>query len=540
MNLDDKEPQKGCVLVIDDELPNRLYIKKIIEKLDYRVLLAADGPSGIALAEEHLPDLVLVDVVMPKMSGYVVCAIMQKHKQLQQIPIIMVTAKTSIEDLEKGFKLGVVDYIRKPFNPRELRARVKMTLDLKMANDRMLHWQKQMTEQLKLAGVIQRSMMDLDPIFFKNMIVRKANEPSLNVGGDMFDVISLGGGRLCVYMADVCGHGVGPAMIAFLLKAMMTDLMASHPNAPPHKICNMLNERFGSYVTDSAIYATFFIALYEPLTNCWTCLSCGHPPPVYLTPFGESKTSLFMKGGGMPIGLAQLFGEAYTKDDEVIITTEPGSFLFLYTDGLIETLHDETDEECGMAGLTAAIRKVIVEDHSSDWANDVLMNLAENGYELGTDDCSAIAIKLLPQNSLILETKCPVEKKAIIALSKEVEAQVLDNFWPQETAHAIQLLILEHGMNVVQHGRVDARNSISVCAWIDGDLFRFWMQDSGRSWKHETFFSRADVPEGAPEHGRGLLIIKRIASSIDIYRRHNKNAYVFTVAKQFKIDSIKK
>ena len=132
---------EGLILVIDDEFPNRVYLRKLLQKRGCTVLLASNGEEALQLAQERLPDVILVDVVMVGMDGFEVCRRLKANKSTASIPAIMVTAKTSIDDLEKGFEYGASDYIRKPFNPRELLARVKTALALKNAQDKLLQWQ---------------------------------------------------------------------------------------------------------------------------------------------------------------------------------------------------------------------------------------------------------------------------------------------------------------------------------------------------------------------------------------------------------------
>lgn len=118
----------GRVLVVDDELPNRAYLKKILTAHGCEVLEASDGAIALQLVRAHKPDLALVDVIMPGISGYEVCQTIKSDPALQEIPVIMVTARTDITDIERAFLLGASDYIRKPFNPRELIMRVRTAL----------------------------------------------------------------------------------------------------------------------------------------------------------------------------------------------------------------------------------------------------------------------------------------------------------------------------------------------------------------------------------------------------------------------------
>ncbi len=116
------------ILVIDDQHDNVFILQDRLDLEGFKVITAYDGPAGIDLAEEHKPDLILLDVMMPKMSGYEVCEKLTKQNSTKDIPIILLTALNNAEDTAKGFAAGAFDFIKKPFNRIELLARIKSAL----------------------------------------------------------------------------------------------------------------------------------------------------------------------------------------------------------------------------------------------------------------------------------------------------------------------------------------------------------------------------------------------------------------------------
>jgi len=117
------------VLVIDDEAPIRLLCRVNLEAEGMVVLEASDGPSGLALAQEQLPDLVLLDVMMPGLDGWSVAEHMLEGEETARIPIIFLTARAEFRDRARGLDIGGVDYITKPFNPVELAPLVRGLLE---------------------------------------------------------------------------------------------------------------------------------------------------------------------------------------------------------------------------------------------------------------------------------------------------------------------------------------------------------------------------------------------------------------------------
>jgi len=116
------------VLVIDDEAPIRLLCRVNLEAEGMHVLEAADGPSGLDEAREHLPDVVLLDVMMPGLDGWRVAEQLLEDDRTSEIPIIFLTARAEFRDRARGLDIGGVDYVTKPFNPLELAPLVRELL----------------------------------------------------------------------------------------------------------------------------------------------------------------------------------------------------------------------------------------------------------------------------------------------------------------------------------------------------------------------------------------------------------------------------
>ncbi|CAN2039979.1 two-component system, cell cycle response regulator [Candidatus Magnetomoraceae bacterium gMMP-15] len=122
---------KTNILIVDDTTENLYLLKRILNKEGYKVQTAIDGPMALDGVQEELPDLILLDIMMPGMSGYEVCENLKKDERTRDIPVIFITAKADTKSIVNGFERGGVDYIIKPFNRMELLARVKTHLKLK-------------------------------------------------------------------------------------------------------------------------------------------------------------------------------------------------------------------------------------------------------------------------------------------------------------------------------------------------------------------------------------------------------------------------
>lgn len=126
---------KELVLVADDLEFNRMLLRGVLEQDGYEVVEAENGVAANRLAKEARPGLILLDVNMPGIDGYETCSVLRTAPETKTIPVIFITARTSTEDVVRGFKAGAVDYVGKPFQPEELLARVRTHIELRRARE---------------------------------------------------------------------------------------------------------------------------------------------------------------------------------------------------------------------------------------------------------------------------------------------------------------------------------------------------------------------------------------------------------------------
>ncbi len=141
---------KMSILAIDDVALNLDLLVDILDPF-YNVSATISGKDALIMMEENIPDLILLDIMMPEMDGYEVCERIKKNKNWENIPIIFLTAKNETEDIVRAYKLGAADYLSKPFNPPVLLARVKAHLEIYESRDII---KKQNAEQKELLHVL--------------------------------------------------------------------------------------------------------------------------------------------------------------------------------------------------------------------------------------------------------------------------------------------------------------------------------------------------------------------------------------------------
>jgi class 3 adenylate cyclase len=151
------------VLVADDNPNSRQLVRDILESVGYDSILAVDGPGALKLVQEQRPDLIILDVNMPGMSGFEVCSILKSDPEYSNIPILMLTALADVENRVTGLGLGADDYLTKPFSPRELTARIDTRLRTKVETDNLRKTQetvRQTFERFVSPSVVEKLLHD--------------------------------------------------------------------------------------------------------------------------------------------------------------------------------------------------------------------------------------------------------------------------------------------------------------------------------------------------------------------------------------------
>jgi signal transduction histidine kinase len=133
---------KGKILIVDDSVDTVELLKKRLAFEGYSTLLAYNGTQGLEQATKHNPDLIILDIMMPGMDGYEVCEKLKASRSTRYIPILMLTAKSGLEHKIKGLGVGANDYLAKPFDYKELSARIKSLLSIKSAREELVSEEK--------------------------------------------------------------------------------------------------------------------------------------------------------------------------------------------------------------------------------------------------------------------------------------------------------------------------------------------------------------------------------------------------------------
>jgi len=232
--------QKKTILLVDDAPANIQVVNSILKDI-YKIRIATNGAKALELANATPPpDLILLDVMMPEMDGYEVCTRLKRDSQTRDIPVIFLTGQTEIEDETKGFEVGAVDYIHKPFSPAVVKARVQTHLVLRGIREQLALQLQTIQKELETARQIQLSILPAEVPKLEGLDIAARYIPMTSVAGDFYDFIMVDEKHLGILIADVSGHGMPAALIASMLKIA---LAAQVPHAAdPAQVLSGLNQ----------------------------------------------------------------------------------------------------------------------------------------------------------------------------------------------------------------------------------------------------------------------------------------------------------
>jgi phosphoserine phosphatase RsbU/P len=317
--------EKKTVLVVDDA-PANLQIVNSILKDDYKIRVATSGAKALVLVKvKPLPDLILLDVVMPEMDGYEVCGILKATPEARDIPVIFLTGKTEADDETKGFEMGAVDYIHKPFLAAVVKARVHTHLMLREAREQLSRQLIAINSELEMARKIQLAILPHDIPKITGLEIAARFVPMGSVAGDFYDFLVVDEKHIGILIADATGHGLPAALIASMLQMALAAQFA-HASQPARVLAGLNQALCGKFTTHFVTAAYIFLDME---LGAMKYAGAGHPP-ILLWRTSTRKTAE-LEENGMVLGL---FADA--TYGEIEVTMEPGDRVVLYTDGILE------------------------------------------------------------------------------------------------------------------------------------------------------------------------------------------------------------
>ncbi len=349
--LDAGASGEGHLLVVDDDEGNRRILSRRLTREGYSVVEAADGEEALSILREQEFDVVLLDVMMPKVDGSTALLRMKEDEALRHIPVIMISALDEIGSVVRCIEGGAEDYLPKPFNPTLLRARLGASLEKKRFRDQERTYlrtieetQARLSDELHEAANYVRSIIPAP--MSEPFKIDWSYEPSGELGGDAFGYHWIDDEHFAIYLLDVCGHGVGAALLSVTaINVIRSGSLASTDFRKPGEVLGALNNAF-LMENQNNMYFTIWYGVVHAPTKRMRYASGGHPPSLLLRADGGAEQ---IRTRGMMIGAME--GMKF-EDAEVELRT--GDRLIVLCDGTYEvtradgTMIDFEDFEAAM------------------------------------------------------------------------------------------------------------------------------------------------------------------------------------------------
>jgi serine phosphatase RsbU (regulator of sigma subunit) len=339
-------PPQKLILIVDDTPVNIGVISGAL-KDSYKTKVATNGAKALDIAAApDKPDLILLDVMMPEMDGYEVCRRLKSDPTTSEIPVIFLTGQTGADDETKGFEVGAIDYIHKPFSPAVVKARVRSHIQLREARAQLAEQLTAINTELEMARQIQMSILPHSLPTLDGLQIAARFLPMTSVAGDFYDFILIDDKHIGVLIADVSGHGLPSALIASMLQVALTAQKAHA--AEPAKVLSGLNQAlFGKFTHNFVTSAYLFIDLEN---NRMRYAGAGHPPVLQWRKSTGESTKLLENG--LVLGM---FSEAeYTALE---FPLESNDRHVIFTDGILEA-SNPSGEEFGADRFMRVMKKL--------------------------------------------------------------------------------------------------------------------------------------------------------------------------------------
>jgi sigma-B regulation protein RsbU (phosphoserine phosphatase) len=343
---------KATILIVDDTDLNRLVMKEMLKEVGFSNLMeAANGQEALDVMNEHQPDLIILDLIMPVMDGYAVCEAVRKDERLTDVPILVQTALSGSEQRIRALSIGASDIISKPTTSDEILARCFIHLERRALMKDLRHYKKQMENELDHARELQKTLLPnaekLERFASQNHLrVHHHYSPSYHLGGDFWGVINLGDNQVALYTVDLSGHGIYSALNAFRLDALIHSFDQEAAKQPSVMLEN-LNQSLVTMLP-AGHFATMFYGVFTEKNNTLEYATAACPTAMHIQEEGVQC----LDGQGFPLGVT---AEAtYTNKH---ITMQKKDKLLLYSDALTE-VENTQGIMFGEDKLTETIKKI--------------------------------------------------------------------------------------------------------------------------------------------------------------------------------------
>ena len=523
------DPAAGAIVVVDDEPHFSTPLVQQLKRDGYECVEFSSGKEALLHLSENPCQMVLLDVQMPEMSGREMLQIVKKSEILCDTPVIMTAQRHELDHIAGSIHEGAEDFLAKPYNPTIVRARVASSIQRKQLRKKeqetflaLVKSQQQLAAELAEAAEYVISLLPdklSTPVKTDWRYI-----PSSELGGDSFGYHWIDQDHLAIYLLDVCGHGVGAALLSVsVLNFLRSGTLPAAESRNPSSIMGRLNATF-LMERHNDMYFSLWYGVYNARTLELDFCSGGHPPAILLTPEGES---LSLSSGGTVLGAIESL-HYHTER----ITIPSGSRLYVFSDGVYEidrphmammgyddflTLLKSNETNAGLDGILAMVREY-------------------QGSAVFEDDFSLMEFHFLEatpasRETLLLHNSMDEWGK----LLRFTEEFVFHHGISKEDLVNIDVILEEVVTNILKYGGMPPDADACVIELVlKSSFLEMKISDSGHPF-NPLLLPDVDTDKGIedrPIGGLGIHFVKKLTLSQHYEYRDGKN--VLTLVKELK------
>jgi len=343
------------ILTIDDEFALRQSIVAYLEDSGFTVLEGNNGREGLEIFKREKPDLVLTDLQMPEMGGLEVLAEISKIDP--DIPVIVVSGVGDMNDVINALRLGAWDYLTKPVSDLAVLEhavcksleRSRLIKENHLYQEKLKKYLETLEEDQRAGRSVQARLLPESNVSYDNFDIKHVMLPSLYLSGDFLDHFRINSNEICIYLADVSGHGAASAFVTVLLKNSIHQYVSRYQTGGddtilhPDKLMAKISETIHSAKLGK--YLTMVFGILDKSTGEYRyCVGGHYPNPILLV---NNKIE-YLTGDGFPVGIMKTVEYKMKK-----ITIPPNSSLLVFSDGVMEILPQKScdDKEAALLDI---------------------------------------------------------------------------------------------------------------------------------------------------------------------------------------------
>ncbi|MBX3473300.1 MAG: SpoIIE family protein phosphatase [Planctomycetes bacterium] len=385
----------SLVLISDDDKAVRAELADVLGKAGHKVVEAATARETLLQAQDHEPDLILLDIRLPDRDALELLEEIRSEQSLVRTPIMMMAAEADQELLMRTFRWDIVDFIHKPFNVELLVAKIgahtrlnlaykfsrKLSKEMYMSRIERLERQVTASEEEITEAERHFTWMQPKPPQIDGYRIEVSYRPYGRLGGDFYDFLWLDRDNLAIVVGDVSGHGVQAAILQTMARKLISLALRTE-QGHLHKAVAFANRELTNDLPPGSFVAAAFGVL-NTTRHEWRHVRCGIPYPMWIK--GRVAEPLVTAGG--PLGLSKK-ADWHNQVGDYGLILEPGQCVMLMSDGIIEAyVDDEKKRQFDVEGVVKAIADTPPEASIIS----TIYNAADLDHR-ADDDCTMISI----------------------------------------------------------------------------------------------------------------------------------------------------